>query len=360
MALESTPDGFDRERQESGVSSGRFEFRFVTIWFALAGLFLLSALIAPASIQGSTLSAVLPFFAFLAVASMGEAIVVMTGGLDISVAGIITVVGVFLVAVSGGADANLAVAIVAVLAVAAMIGAVNGILVAIFQLNVLLVTLTTNMLSMGAVLWYFSSLRRESSVPPALSAWAAEHPFGVSFPVWVAIAVMLVLTVALNHTSIGRRFKAVGANPIAAWAAGIPVERYQIGAFAVAGLLYGITGIMLSAFIRNPGRDSGTAYMLAPLAAVVVGTGSFQGGVGSMVATVGGALFLTQLSQVLKDMGLPLSAQYIVNGVAIAAGMTLASGRISQVGVYITRVIRRISGGGDEPSRAGTAREGPC
>ena len=109
----------------------------------------------------------------------------------------------------------------------------------------------------------------------------------------------------LRKTTIGRRFSAVGANPRAALIAGISLPVYQIAAFAVAGLLYGVAGILLSAFIRNPTLDVGDPYLLAPIAAAVLGGTAISGGIGSMVAVAGAALFLTHLGQMLKMIGLP-------------------------------------------------------
>ena len=144
---------------------------------------------------------------------------------------------------------------------------------------------------------------------------------------WVAALLVAVLTVVLRKTTIGRRFAAVGANPRAAWIVGINVSAYQIAAFAVAGFLYGVAGILLSAFIRNPTLDVGNPYLLAPIAAAVLGGTAITGGIGSMVAVAGAALFLTHLGQMLKMLGLSSAFQFVIQGVAIALGMALAESK---------------------------------
>ncbi len=113
-------------------------------------------------------------------------------------------------------------------------------------------------------------------------------------------------------------FVAVGANPRAAWVAGINVGLYQTVAFIVAGLLYSIAGIMLSAFVRNPTLKVGDPYLLAPIAAAVLGGTAISGGIVSMVAVAGAALFLTQLGQSLKVLGLSTSFRFIIYGAAMA------------------------------------------
>ena len=147
---------------------------------------------------------------------------------------------------------------------------------------------------------------------------------GLNLAVWVAAIVLLALAVVLRRTPIGRRFAAVGANPGAAWVAGIAVPRYQIAAFAVAAFLYGLAGILLAAFIRNPTLDVGDPYLLAPIAAAVLGGTAISGGIGSMIAIAGAALFLTQLGQMLKMLGFSSALQFVIEGAAIALGMAVA------------------------------------
>ena len=110
--------------------------------------------------------------------------------------------------------------------------------------------------------------------------------------------------------------------------------RYQGIAYVVAAILYGVTGVLLSAFIRNPTLEVGAPYLLAPIAAAVLGGTAISGGIGSMIAVVGASLFLVQLGQMLRIMGLPTSYQLIIQGVAIALGMWLSAvnirGRLSR------------------------------
>jgi ribose transport system permease protein len=128
----------------------------------------------------------------------------------------------------------------------------------------------------------------------------------------------------LRKTTIGRRCSAVGANPRAAWITGIHVAAYQTAAFVVAAFFYGVAGILISAFIRNPTLKVGEPYLLAPIAAAVLGGTAMSGGIGSMVAVVGAALFLTQLGQVLQMLGLSSALQFVIEGMAIALGMALS------------------------------------
>jgi ribose transport system permease protein len=97
----------------------------------------------------------------------------------------------------------------------------------------------------------------------------------------------------------------------------------------------------LSAFIRNPTLRVGEPYLLAPIAAAVLGGTAISGGIGSMIAVSGAALFLTQLGQMLKMLGLSSALQYIIEGVAIAFGMALAGFNLQQTRLWLKRMRNR-------------------
>ena len=319
----------------------KFQKRFVAIWIALLVLIIVSAIIAPRSLLPTTLAAVIPLASFLAIASAGEATVIMSRGIDLSIPAIVTLSSTILLGFSGGRDEDLVIAIIAALLFATAVGFANGFLVAVLQLNALIVTLAVGAITAGATLWYRESLPAESRVPVALADWGGSRVLGLNVSLWVAVILLVALAIVLRKSMIGRRFSAAGANPRAAWIAGVNVRLYQIAAFAVAGLLYGIVGILVSAFIRNPTLLVGDPYLLAPIAAAVLGGTAISGGIGSMVAVGGAALFLTHLSQMLKILGLPTAFQFIIFGVAIALGMAIAEvkpAQITQVRNWLARL----------------------
>lgn len=308
---------------------GGYQMRFAAIWLAFAALLLLSAVIAPRSLLPSTFLAIIPLAAFLAIATMGETIVLMARGIDLSIPAIMALASTAILGFSGGRDEDMLMAIVVALALAIAVGLINGMFVAVLKLNALIVTLAVGAMTAGATLWYRDGLPAESRVPPALADWGSSRIFNLNVSVWVAVLLVVVLTVVLRKTTFGRRFSAIGANPRAAWVAGIRVTVYQIAAYAGAGFLYGVVGILLSAFIRNPTLLVGDPYLLAPIAAAVLGGTAITGGIGSMIAVAGAALFLTHLGQMLKMLGMSTAYQLIIQGLAIALGMAVAESRLS-------------------------------
>jgi ribose transport system permease protein len=307
------------------------QMRFLAIWIALALLIIFCAFVVPRSLLPSTFLAIIPLAAFLAITACGESLVLMARGIDLSIPSVITLSSTVLLGLSRGREEDLVVAVVAALVLSLVIGLVNGFLVGVMKLNALIVTLAVGAITSGLTLWYRESLPAESRVPAALADWGGSRLLDLNVSVWVAAILIAILTVGLRKTAVGRRFSAVGANPRAAWVAGINVSGYQVAAFTLAAFLYGVAGILLSAFIRNPTLKVGDPYLLAPIAAAVLGGTAITGGIGSMVAVGGAALFLTQLGQMLKMLGLSSALQFVIQGVAIAAGMALARFQIGHL-----------------------------
>lgn len=300
------------------------QMQFAAIWIALAILLLIGALFLPRSVSATSIISILPFAGFLAIAAMGQSLVLMARGIDLSVPAIVTLSSTVLLGTSGGAEGSVLIGTFMAILAAMCVGLINGLLVAWLKLNALIVTLSTGAIVSGVTLWYRTGLPAESGVPTALAGFGGTRWLGLNTTVWITIALTLVLTILLRRTQLGRRFEAVGANPRAAYATGIEIRRYQAGAFVAASFLYGIVGVLLSAFIRNPTLDVGNPYLLAPIAAAVLGGTAISGGIGSMIAVTGAALFLIQLGQTLKVLGLETSWQMIFQGVAIALGMFLS------------------------------------
>jgi ribose transport system permease protein len=197
----------------------------------------LCLVLVPRAVSLMTLRLILPFVAFLAIAAMGQAIVLMARGIDLSVPGIVALSSAVILGVSNGSDDRMWIAIAAALGVATLIGLVNGLLVAVLRLNALIVTLATGAITLGLTLLYRQGFAAEARVPETLADWASLRVWGgVPLSAVIALAVMVLHTILLRKTVTGRRFEAVGANPEAAFATGIEVMRYQAGAFVLAGL----------------------------------------------------------------------------------------------------------------------------
>jgi ribose transport system permease protein len=327
-------------RRSSFIGSLLFASRFAPIWLAAGLLLVVCWIVAPETLSGDSLSTLLPLATVVAIAALGQMLVVETGGIDLSVAGTISLLANVVVGVSHGADHNLVKAVLVVLALGVVIGLINGALVAIVGLNPLIVTLAVGLVLIGATERYRLGTANEAAVPPALSKWVFERPLGVSWVFWAGLVFTVALALFLRSSAIGRRFQSVGANPRAAWIAGVHVRRNVVAAYVGCAVAAGIAAILLAGLISSPGPDPGQPYLFGPIAAVVLAGTSLSGGLSSVTSTWVAALALTLLNQMLRVLGLTTALQFIVFGSAIVIGMVVSGDRVAAI---LSRVLQRPS-----------------
>ena len=297
---------------------------YVAIWPATALLFAISPLIAAGSDGTSALRSTLPFAAILAIIGIGQTLVIQQRGLDLSVPGIVSLSAILVTKLSNGTDSGLLTAIIVVIAASARAGLVSGLAVTRLGITPLVATLGVNALLLGTIL-QITGGSSSASAPPALASFAFGRVLGVSYLVLIALALVAGVAFVLRRTTAGRRFVAIGTSAAAARAAGMPVRGYQLATYSIAAVCYGVAGVLVAGYLQTPGLSAGTNYLLPSIAAVVLGGTSLAGGSGSVLATAVGALFLTQLQQVVFGAGAPASVQLLIQSIAIGLGMALRS-----------------------------------
>jgi ribose transport system permease protein len=295
----------------------------ITITLAVLALFVASALFAPTSLNRSALLGMLPFAAVLAIAAIGQTLVVQQGGIDLSVPGAVSLAVVITTHQANGDDGRVLPALAMGLGIAVVAGVANGVLVARLGLNPIIATLGMNALLYAVVLGISSGSPRRST--DLMQDVAGGLTFGIPNSVYVAVLVVAVATVAVKLTAAGRRFEAVGANPHAAFATALPVDRHRAGAYVWAQVLYWLAGVLLSGIISQPTAFQGDAYLLPSVAAVVLGGTSLLGGRGYLVATAVAALFLSQLEQFVLALGVSFAVRTLVEAAALTIGIALYS-----------------------------------
>ena len=313
------------------VAAALIGARFLPIWFATAALAAVAALIAPDALQSTSWAFVLPYMTILAVAALGQMLVIMHAGIDLSIPGVMFLGGNLIVGVGAGSDGRLPLAIAACIGVGALVGLANGFFVGILRLNPLIVTLAVGQIVLAFGLKYSRGIANESNVPGALSSWASEKPLGISSVFWTGALLTLAVALALRYTAAGRRFQAVGANPRAAWLAGVHVRTHVVFAYTAAGTLYATAAVLLAGVRISVDPSFGAAYLLAPIAAVVIAGASLSGGLASATSTWVAALALTLLTQMLRILGLSTAMQFVVFGAAIIVGMLVSGDRVASI-----------------------------
>ncbi|MBZ9793956.1 ABC transporter permease [Rhizobium sp. 3T7] len=296
---------------------------FVTVVFSTLVLLVICAVFAPSSLSWGAFSGSLPFAAIIAIVGLGQLLVVQQGGFDLSLPGAVSLAVVIATHFPQQDDGLLYQAILLSIGVSLIAGCLNGALVSFFRLNAIIATIGTNALLYGAV--FAVSAGVPSITTNLLAEIASGESLGLPNSVIFALIAMAVVTFALKKTVAGRRFEAIGANPLAGRAAGLNVRIHQMMAYVYAQLLYCMAGTLIAGITREPTAFQGDSLLLPSVAVVVLGGTSLLGGRGYPISTVIAGFFLNQLSQFALTVGVPFSAQTIIQALALGFGIGVYS-----------------------------------
>jgi ribose transport system permease protein len=297
----------------------RLDRRVVGAFLIAAALHGAGTLLIPGYSSVFAIRAMLVLASLLAIASVGQTIVIIIGGIDLSIPFVIGFANVVAAQLTGdGLPFALVCAIVAGGAVA--IGLFNGAVSASLKVHPLIVTLGTGTMVQGAVLLWTGGFPTGSApafVARFTSIGGATGPLPVPplVPCFVVMAALVGLVLA--RTPFGRRLYALGSNPTAAPLALIrPVATWAI-AFAISALFAALTGVLLLGFTGSAYGAVGQPYLFQTIAAVVIGGTALVGGRGSYLGTVAGALVLTEINTLLIGLGLQPATVQAALGVVI-------------------------------------------
>jgi ribose transport system permease protein len=331
------------EIADNASSGGRQLSRgLVTVTTASVLLFVVSALFASSSVSKGALLGMLPFAAVLAIVALGQTLVIQQGGIDLSVVGAVSIVVVITTRQAGGEDSKLLAAVLMALGVAAAAGLVNGFLIGKLGLNPIVATLGTDTLLMSGVFAISGGIPRTTT--DLMANIGGGLTFGIPNSVYFAVIVTIITATVVKQTQVGRRFEAVGANPMAMFTTGAPIKRHRVGAYFWAQIHYWLGGVLLAGIVTEPTACQGRAYLLPSVAAVVLGGTSLLGGKGNLVATAIAALFLTQLVQFALALGVGFASRTLVQAGALTVGIALYT-------IDWRAVVGRLRPAPEEPSR---------
>ena len=298
---------------------------FATVVISTVALILACLVFASSSVTWGALSGSLPFAAIIGIVGLGQLLVVQQGGFDLSLSGSVSLAVVISTHYPQGDDALLPAAILLAIACAILAGLANGILISLFRLNAIVATIGVNALLYGGVFAVSGGVPKTTTT--LLAAIAGGQALGLPNTVYFALAALLVVSFTLKKTVAGRRFEAIGANPLAARTVGLRVQLHQLLAYVYAQLLYCLAGVLVAGITREPTAFQGDSLLLPSVAVVVLGGTSLLGGRGFPISTVIAAFFLNQLSQFALAVGVPYSAQTIIQALALGFGIGVYSVR---------------------------------
>ena len=290
------------------------EYPSVILIGVLALLVLITGAIEPNYLSVNGLRSTLLQAAPLGILAAAQTILMLTGGIDLSITMIAT--GSAYVAANQSPE-GAAIAIVLGLLVGIVAGSANGVGVAVFRVNPLIMTLAMSGILLGLfTAWTQTILAGSTTVAPFIKLLGAGSFFGNRVPysvvVWIVVGAAVILL--LRRTGWGRLIYAIGDNDVAVRLAGVQVWQVRISAYAVAGVLGSIAGILLAGRTGAVDLQLAGAFLLPSVAAAVIGGTSIFGGVGGYAGTILGALILSVLNSMLTFLNVGQAVQNIVYG----------------------------------------------
>lgn len=261
----------------------------------------------------------------LGIVAAGQTMLLISGGLDLSVGAALSVAGLCAAIVIVGAG-SVPLGVLAGLAAGAVIGLVNGVLVATNRATPFIVTLGTMTFLFGVAI-VISGGSPINGAGMLFDVFGLGSLLGVPSPVYVLLATLVVTSVVLRRTVLGRYAFAIGGNEEAARLSGVPVRKIKIGLYTLNGLIVGVGAVVLTGILDSALPNMGTGYELRAIAAVVIGGTPLFGGRGTVIGTFGGVLLLGLVSNSMNLLGVGANYQSAVLGLIITAAVLVQKKR---------------------------------
>lgn len=305
-----------KEKSKALILLERFKM-FILLVVVLVVL----GIVEPKFLAGNNIANIFKQIATNAILAAGMCFVILTGGIDISVGATLALVGAISVDLIR-MGVHIVFVVLIALAIGAVVGLFNGVFIAKFKLQPMIVTLATMSICRG--LTYIYTKGSPITLNTALSSgkvykWIGSGSlFGkIPFPLILVILVFAVSFYILNKTAFGRRVYAVGGNEDAARLSGINTVWTKIMAYVTCGIMAAIAAIIISARVSSAQPNAGESYEMDAIAAVVIGGTSLRGGEGKVLYTIIGALIIGMLNNFLNLIGVDSYYQIVVKGVVI-------------------------------------------
>ncbi len=280
----------------------------------LAILFLLLCTV-PNFFTPTNLSSVARQTAVINIMALGMTMVIITGGIDLSV-GAILAMGGFLGTMAMAKGYAIPMGVLVGILAGAVCGFANGFLTTRLRISSFIVTLGTLGIIRGLTLVISNGLPIHE-IPPGFAFLGEGNLVGVPFVLYILLACALGVHFLLEHTKLGRYSFAIGSNPEAAYYAGIPVAFHTTAVYAICGALTGLAGMIEASRLSTGQPTAGQGYELQAIAAVVIGGGSLRGGEGSVLGTLIGAFIMGLLANGSDLLGISPFWQQVIIGVII-------------------------------------------
>jgi len=303
------------------------------VWFMLLVVLAIFSLFIPNYFQLGIFANIIEASSVLGVMSIGLALVIITGNMDLSVESVAALaamaVGILFCSAGIGIGLKLSPAWLAVpvsllvaLAAGALVGAINGFLIVKVNMSAFIITLASYIWVRGLVV-AVSGGRSAQDLAPEIRWFGIQRLLGLPLTAWIAISCFVVFSLIMAKTPFGRHLVMIGGNQTATFRAGIKVTRNLIIAFVLAGAIAGLAGWLLAIRTSGATANLGVGLLFNAFAAVVIGGVSLKGGVGTLPGVYAGVLLLSSINTAINLMGLPANFTQVIHGVLVLAAVLL-------------------------------------
>ena len=321
MSMSQESDGLAAVSTSTKVPIWRrvLQQREITIALVVLAIMLLLTLASDNFLTKANMNALVLGFSFNTIVAVGMTVLMVSGGFDLSIGSTLALAG----AVAGYTmifwDVSVPVAILLALLASAVVGLINGLLVAKVKVNALIATLGMMSVVRGIVLLLTSGFGIPN-LPENFNQLAQNKQFGIQYPVYIMLACVILGDLFLRRSRYFRQSYFVGGNEKSARLSGIRVGRIQITNFIIAAVMAGFAGLLLAARFGTASVSAGVGVELQVISAVVIGGASLAGGEGTVIGSLFGVMLMALISNGLNLLGVnPYWQTIIIGGVLIIA-----------------------------------------
>ncbi len=297
---------------------------YIGLLFVL-GVFCANNEVRPYFLTGANFKIILTQSVVVAICALGMTMIIVGGGIDLSLGSSVALAGVVGATLIAKGVSPVWVVIVTILS-GGLVGAVNGLVIAGFRMMPFIVSLGMMGVARGVAKWLSGNQTVNFPESPLNHIMALESPdqlFPLPWGVWIALVLALIVAVVMNRSVFGRYLFAIGANEVAAGYSGIRVQKHKAVTYVLAGLLFGVAGLMQLSRLTQGDPSIASGLELDVIAAVVIGGASLNGGAGSIAGSLIGALIMAVLRNGSSQSGWPNYMQEIIIGMVIVAAVGL-------------------------------------
>lgn len=293
-------------------------------------LIIISSILSPVFLSVENIFNVLRQQAPTAIIAIGGLLVILTGGIDLSVGALLGVCNIFIAIMLSkwnmGSVGGVFLAMLLTIIIGLLMGSLNGVLVSKFKMAPFIATLAVMTMVRGLAYQLTGGSPIRLPVDPVKQPGSAglvnfgqigDPIFGMPLAVWSVILITLVFWFIMKYTSFGRLIIASGSNETAVRLAGINVNKYKFSVYAISGILAGMSAILITARAGIATPTAGTGFELDAIAACVIGGASLAGGKGKVMNTIIGVLIIALIGNIMNLLSVPAYPQQMIKGAII-------------------------------------------